>query len=86
MINGDRSQSPYTTVVYGAKRQETDFVYGGREKIQRLGMVVFDTPFTEINGDKRLSFTVVYRRMRSYTIVAYTIYKIRDSILHYGYP
>ena len=66
MINGDRERSPYTTVVYGAKRQETDFVYDCREKIRRFRMVIFDIPFTEINGDKRLPFTIVYRRMRSY--------------------
>ena len=70
-INGDRTRPPYTMNVYGAKRQETDSVYGSREKIRRFWKVIFDTPFTEINGDKRLPFTVVYHRMWSYTIVVY---------------
>jgi hypothetical protein len=60
----DRSRSPCTTVVYGAERQETYSVYDRREKIQRFGKVIFDTPFTEINGDKRLSYTAVCDRIR----------------------
>ncbi len=70
--NEDRARSPYTIIAYGAERQETDSVCDGREKISRFCNIIFDTPFTEINGDKRLLFTIVYQRIRSFTIVVYT--------------
>jgi len=70
-VNEDRLRPPCTISVYGAERQETDSVYGGREKIRRFRNLINDAPFTEFNGDKRLSFRVVYHRMRPYTIVIY---------------
>ena len=78
-INGDRSRSPCTTSVYGAERQKTDSVYDGREKIQKFGQVIFDTPFTEINANRLRSCITVCDHIRSLYIFLF-LFQVQSLI------